>query len=66
MLFVFSGKYYLVDVSYLNEYGYLGPNRGERYHLQDFRRRGEPSGLEEVFNRAHSSLCNVIERTFGI
>ncbi|KAG5228228.1 protein ALP [Salix suchowensis] len=61
-----EGKYYLVDVGYPNEYGYLGPYRGEQYHLQDFRRRGEPSGRREVFNRAHSSLCNVIERTYGV
>ena len=56
----------MVDAGYPNEYGYLGPYRGERYHLEDFRRRGEPSGRREVFNRAHSSLRNVIERTFGV
>uniref|UniRef100_A0A6N2KS35 Reverse transcriptase Ty1/copia-type domain-containing protein n=1 Tax=Salix viminalis TaxID=40686 RepID=A0A6N2KS35_SALVM len=39
-----EGKYYLVDAGYPNEYGYLSPYRGERYHLQDFQRRGEPSG----------------------
>ncbi|KAG5251922.1 protein ALP [Salix suchowensis] len=61
-----EGKYYLVDAGYPNEYGYLGPYRGERYHLEEFRRRGEPSGRREVFNRAHSSLRNVIERTFGV
>ncbi|KAG5240959.1 protein ALP [Salix suchowensis] len=61
-----EGKYYLVDAGYQNEYGYLGPYRGERYHLEDFRRRGEPSGRHEVFNRAHSSLHNVIERTFRV
>ena len=66
MSFVFSGKYYLVDDDYPNEYGYLGPYRGEQYHLQDFQRRGQPSGCEEVFNRTHLSLRNVIERTFGI
>ncbi|KAG5236718.1 protein ALP [Salix suchowensis] len=31
-----EGKYYLVDAGYPNEYGYLGPYRGERYHFQDF------------------------------
>ncbi|KAG5248876.1 protein ALP [Salix suchowensis] len=61
-----EGKYYLVDAGYPNEYGYLGPYRGERYHLEEFRHRGEPSGRREVFNRAHSSLRNVIERTFGV
>ena len=38
----------------------------ERYHLQDFRRRGKPRGHEEVFNRAHLSLYNVIECSFGV
>nr|XP_034896703.1 protein ALP1-like [Populus alba] len=59
-------KYYLVDAGYPNEYGYLGPYKGERYHFQEFRRRGQPSGRKEVFNRAHSSLRNVIERSFGV
>nr|XP_034893497.1 protein ALP1-like [Populus alba] len=61
-----EGKYYLVDAGYPNEYGYLGPYKGERYHFQEFRRRGQPSGRKEVFNRAHSSLHNVIERSFGV
>ena len=65
MLLLFAGKYYLVDVGYPNEYGYLGPYKGERYHFQEYRRRGQPSGRKEVFNRAHSSLRNVIERSFG-
>jgi len=65
-LFLFAGKYYLVDAGYPNEYGYLVPYKGERYHLQDFRRGGQPSGREEVFNRAHSSLRNVIECSFGV
>jgi len=25
-------------------------NKGERYHFQEFRRRGQPSGWKEVFN----------------
>ena len=60
------GKYYLVDVGYPNEYGYLGPYKGERYHFQEFRRRGQPTNREERFNREHSSLRNVIERAFGV
>jgi len=56
----------LVDSGYLNEYGFLGPYRGQRYHLEEFRRRGQPQNHEEIFNRVHSSLCCVIERTFGI
>jgi len=46
MLFLFAGKYYLVDTRYPNEYGYLGPYKDERYHLEKFRRRAmaEPHG----------------------
>jgi hypothetical protein len=66
MLFLFVGKYYLVDAGYPNEYRYLGPYKGERYHLQEFRRRGQPSGREKVFYRAHASLRNVIERSFRV
>jgi len=60
MLFLFAGKYYLVDTGYPNEYSYLGPYKDEMYHLQEFRCRGQPSGQEEVFNRAHLSLRNMI------
>ena len=66
MLFVITSKYYLVDVGYPNEYDYLGPYKGERYHLEDFRRRGQPRNRQEVFDRAHSSLRNVLERSFGV
>jgi len=66
MLFLFAGKYYLVDIRYPNEYEYLGPYKGERYYLQYFRRHRQPSGREEVFNCAHSSLRNVIKRSFGV
>ena len=48
------------------EYGFLGPYRGQRYHLQEFRRRGQPQTREEIFNRMHFSLHCVIERTFGV
>jgi len=44
MLFLFAGKYYLVDTGYPNEYSYLGPYKDEMYHLQEFRCRGQPSG----------------------
>jgi hypothetical protein len=65
-LLVIAGKYYLVDVGYPNEYGYLGPYKGERYHFQDFWRRGQPPSQEKRFNHAHSLLLNVIERAFGV
>ena len=35
------------------------------YHLPEFQGGQRPSGLKEVFNHAHSSLRNVIERSFG-
>jgi len=66
MLFVIKGKYYLVDDGYSNKYEYLGPYKGERYHLQDFRRRGQPRNRQEVFNGAHSSLRNVIKCSFEV
>ncbi|PPD95711.1 hypothetical protein GOBAR_DD07267 [Gossypium barbadense] len=33
-----NGKYHLVDSGYPQMKGYLGPYRGQRYHLPDFRR----------------------------
>jgi hypothetical protein len=54
MLFSIVGKYYLIDAGYPNEYGYLDPYKCEKYHLQDFRYRGQPGGKEKVFNRALS------------
>ncbi|XP_042487124.1 putative nuclease HARBI1 isoform X3 [Macadamia integrifolia] len=61
------GKYYAVDSGYASQLGYLTPFRGERYHLPDF--SGERRGArtpKELFNHRHSSLRNVIERTFGV
>ncbi|KAI9078526.1 hypothetical protein K1719_039464 [Acacia pycnantha] len=61
-----EGKYYLVDLGYSNMKGYLAPFKGERYHIPDFRGCSQPQGIQEVFNHAHSSLRNVIERTIGV
>ncbi|KAK4283894.1 hypothetical protein QN277_000796 [Acacia crassicarpa] len=61
-----EGKYYVVDVGYLNMKGYLAPFEGERYHILDFRGCSQPHGLQEVFNHAHSSIRNVIERKIGV
>ncbi|KAI3773729.1 hypothetical protein L1987_48259 [Smallanthus sonchifolius] len=66
-------KYYVVDAGYPNTKGYLAPFKGTniRYHLPDFR-RGQtsairaPRGAKETFNYHHSSLRNIIERTFGV
>ena len=66
LIFFFLGKYYLVDVRYANMKGYLAPYKSKRYHIPDFRDCSQPQGEEKVFNHAHSSLRNVIERTIGI
>ncbi|WJZ94916.1 hypothetical protein VitviT2T_013728 [Vitis vinifera] len=60
------GKYYLVDAGYPQMSGYLGPYKGERYHLPDFRRGSSPRGKKEIFNHRHSSLRCTIERTFAV
>ncbi|KAL5726030.1 hypothetical protein ACHQM5_009102 [Ranunculus cassubicifolius] len=59
------GKYYVVDAGYPNMTGFLAPFRGVRYHLQDYR-RNRAQTRKEMFNHRHSSLRNVIERTFGV
>ncbi|KAK1258226.1 hypothetical protein QJS04_geneDACA020730 [Acorus gramineus] len=59
-------KYYLVDAGYTNKRGFLAPYRNVRYWLGDYRGRSTPQNKEEVFNQLHSSLRNVIERTFGV
>jgi hypothetical protein len=65
-VFAAAGKYYLVDSGYANRIGYLAPYKGSKYHLQEFQNAAEPEGKEELFNYAHSSLRNVIERAFGV
>jgi hypothetical protein len=57
--------YYLVDASYSICEGYLSPYHDERYHLEDFHRRGAET-MEEKFNFHHSSMRNVVERAFGL
>ena len=61
-----AGKYYVVDAGYPNRPGYLAPYKGERYHLPEWHRGMEPTTPREKFNRVHSSVCNVIERSFGL
>ena len=42
-------------------------HRGVRYHLKEWERGNRrPQNKEELFNLRHSSLRNVIERTFGV
>ncbi|EEE68954.1 hypothetical protein OsJ_27845 [Oryza sativa Japonica Group] len=42
------------------------PVLGERYHLLEWHRGMEPNTPMEKFNRVHSSIRNVIERSFGL
>ncbi|XP_043717675.1 uncharacterized protein LOC122665585 [Telopea speciosissima] len=52
---------------YASQLGYLTPFRGERYHLQDFEGdKGRATTVKELFNHRHSSLRNVIERSFDV
>ncbi|KAL3746990.1 hypothetical protein ACJRO7_015863 [Eucalyptus globulus] len=60
------GKYYVVDSGYAALPEFLTPFKGERYHLNDYRgRTRRPRTTKELFNYKHSSLRNVIERSFG-
>ncbi|KAL2317188.1 hypothetical protein Fmac_031064 [Flemingia macrophylla] len=43
----------------------ITPYRGVRYHLKEYSQRS-PQNPRELFNRRHSLLRNVIERTFGV
>ena len=45
--------------------GYLSPYKGERYHFQNFNTGGGARGPQELFNHNHSSLRNIIERSFS-
>ena len=56
----------LVFAGYPNRPGYLAPYKGERYHLPEWHRGMEPNTPKEKFNRIHSSVRNVIERSFGV
>jgi hypothetical protein len=54
-----------VDSGYPNRIGYLAPYKGTKYHLQEFQNAAKPECKQEVFNYAHSSLRNVIERSLN-
>ncbi|KAK9138548.1 hypothetical protein Sjap_009142 [Stephania japonica] len=46
--------------------GFLTPYRNVCYWLPDYRNGVRARNKEEVFNYAHSSLRNVIKRSFGV
>jgi len=61
------GRYYLADAGYSNSALTLVPYRKTRYHLQEHARASQkPQNAKELYNLRHSSLRNVIERTFGV
>ncbi|KAG6510152.1 hypothetical protein ZIOFF_028161 [Zingiber officinale] len=59
-------QFYLVDSGYPDMPGFLGPYRGRRYHLRDYRGQGRPRGKEELFNYRHSTCRNIIELCIGV
>ncbi|XP_066359857.1 uncharacterized protein [Miscanthus floridulus] len=65
-----AGKFYLVDGGYANTPSFLAPYRGVKYHLSEFRRRGQRgnayANYKELFNHRHAILRNHIERAFGV
>lgn len=64
---VIENKFYLGDAGYALSKTVLTPYRGVRYHLNEFAGHGNaPTNFKELFNLRHSSLRNVVERTFGI
>ncbi|XP_010412502.1 PREDICTED: putative nuclease HARBI1 [Camelina sativa] len=60
-----EGRYFLVDSGYPNRKGYLSPYRRTRYHPHQWP-GGPPTNENEMFNKRHSSLRSVVERTFGV
>ncbi|KAL2337663.1 hypothetical protein Fmac_012109 [Flemingia macrophylla] len=64
-LIIPQGKYYLGYAGFMLKSQILTPYRGVRYHLKEYSRRG-PQNPRELFNHQHSSLRNVIKRTFGV
>ncbi|PLW11277.1 hypothetical protein PCANC_23072 [Puccinia coronata f. sp. avenae] len=62
-----TGSFYLADAGYSLNHGILVPYRGVRYHLREQAAANQrPSNKEELFNLRHSSMRNVVERTFGV
>lgn len=65
ILFWDVGKYYLADAGFPLLRNYITPFRSTSYDLNEIRGR-IPCAPRELFNHRHSSLRNVIERTFGV
>ncbi|KAM5552584.1 hypothetical protein ABKV19_027095 [Rosa sericea] len=62
-----EGKYFLVDTGYANMKGFIAPFQGVRYHVHEYRGANQlPRNARELFNHRHSSLSNVIQRSFHV
>ncbi|PKU84043.1 hypothetical protein MA16_Dca010327 [Dendrobium catenatum] len=62
-----AGKYYVVDAGYPMQRGFFKPFPDTKYHIPDFERGSQlVRGRKETFNKRHSSLRGVIERSFGV
>lgn len=47
--------------------GFIAPFQGVRYHVHDYRGANQlPRNARELFNHRHSSLSNVIQRSFSL
>jgi hypothetical protein len=55
-----------MDAGYPNRPGYLALYKDERYQLPEWHRGMEPNTPKEKFNRIHSLVRNIIERSFGV
>lgn len=63
----FTGKYYLVDLGYLNTGGFIAPFQGVRYQHYEFRGVNQlPRNAKELFNHRHCFLRNAILRSFNV
>ncbi|XP_031402089.1 uncharacterized protein LOC116211730 isoform X1 [Punica granatum] len=62
-----KGKFYLVDMGYVNMEGFLAPYPGIRYYPYEYRGANQlPRNVKELFNHRHSSLRNVIQKSFEV
>ncbi|XP_061349564.1 uncharacterized protein LOC133294826 isoform X1 [Gastrolobium bilobum] len=62
-----QGKYYLVDVGYLNTEGFIAPFQGVRYQSYEYKGANQlPRNAKELFNHRHCFLRNAILRSFNV
>ncbi|KAF1872513.1 hypothetical protein Lal_00016815 [Lupinus albus] len=60
-----EGEFLVQPMGFMLKCTLLTLYRGVRYHLKEYSARG-PQNSKELFNHRHSSLINVIERTFSV